>query len=214
MLTIEFHCHTCYSKDSLTPLEALLNVCRQKGIDRLAITDHNTISGALRAKELDPERVIVGEEIMTQEGELLAFYVEEEIPAGLPPMEAISRLREQGALISVSHPYDTLRKGHWKPSALLKIAPFVDAIETFNSRCLWPASNWKAKSFARLHGLRGTAGSDAHHLSEVGNAILNLPAFTDSESLCRALDGAKASLHLSSPWVHFFSTYAKTQKKK
>lgn len=212
MLTTEFHCHTAFSRDSLTRIEALLNACRQKGIDRLAITDHNTIAGALRAKELDPGRVIIGEEIMTRQGELLALFVREEIPAGLSPLEAISRLREQGAFISVSHPFDVLRKGHWKLPALLEITPLVDAIETFNSRCLWPASNWKALAFARRHGLRGTAGSDAHHLSEVGNAVLRLPAFEDAQSLGSALDEARASLHLSAPWVHFFSSYAKTRK--
>ncbi len=212
MLTTEFHCHTAYSRDSLTRVEALLKACRQKGIDRLAITDHNTIAGALHAKDMDFERVIVGEEIMTTEGELLALFVQDEVPAGLPSLEAISRLRKQGAFISVSHPFDVLRKGHWKLPALQEIAPLVDAIETFNSRCLWPASNWQAQSFARQHGLRGTAGSDAHHLSEVGNAVLRLPAFEGAESLCRALDEAKASLRLSAPWVHFFSSYAKTRK--
>jgi predicted metal-dependent phosphoesterase TrpH len=212
MITVEFHCHTEYSKDSLTRLDALLKTCRQRGIDRLVITDHNTIAGARRAKELDPERVIPGEEIMTQAGELLAAFVKEEIPPGLPHLEAIARLREQEAFISVSHPFDVLRKGHWKLRALMEIAPLVDAIETFNARCLWPASNMKAQAFARHHNLRSTVGSDAHHLSEVGNAVLRLPDFEDAESLRAALDQARSSLRLSAPWVHFFSSYAKTRK--
>ncbi len=212
MLTVEFHCHTEYSRDSLSRIDALLKTCRSKGIDRLVVTDHNTIAGAIRARELDPERVIVGEEIMTREGELLAAFVKEEIPAGLPPLTAIARLREQEAFISVSHPFDFLRRGHWRMKPLLEIIPLVDAIETFNARCLWPVSNMKALAFARRHHLRRTVGSDAHHLSEVGNAVLRLPAFTDATSLRNVLDQARPGLRLSAPWVHFYSSYAKTRK--
>ena len=97
MLSIEFHCHTNSSKDSLLPPEKLVDTCRRKGLDRVVITDHNTITGALRAKEYAPDFVIIGEEIMTTQGELLAAFVSEEIPKGLAPQEAIERLRAQGA---------------------------------------------------------------------------------------------------------------------
>jgi predicted metal-dependent phosphoesterase TrpH len=70
MLLTELHCHTIYSKDSLTTPEKLLEVCERKGIDRIAITDHNTTAGAFHVQQLDPERVIIGEEIMTTKGEL------------------------------------------------------------------------------------------------------------------------------------------------
>ena len=104
LLTFETHCHTHYSRDSLTPPAALVAACRSKGIDRVAITDHNSIAGALEAHRIDPERVIVGEEVMTSVGELLAFFVKEEVEPGLEPLEAIRRLRSQDAFISVSHP--------------------------------------------------------------------------------------------------------------
>ncbi|HLF87415.1 MAG TPA: PHP domain-containing protein, partial [Anaerolineales bacterium] len=80
---VETHCHTIFSKDSLTHPADLLAACRKKGLDRVIITDHNTISGAVAANELDPDRVIIGEEIMTRAGELLAAFVLEEVPAGL-----------------------------------------------------------------------------------------------------------------------------------
>ena len=162
MLNVELHCHTNASKDSLIRPGDLLAACRRIGLDRVAITDHNTIAGALSARDLDPELVIVGEEIKTSGGELLAFFVEEEIPAGLPALETIARLREQKAFISVSHPFDQLRGGHWQLSELLAIAPYIDAIETFNARCLSPAFNHAAQEFAVRHRLPGTAGSDAH----------------------------------------------------
>ena len=83
MLRIEFHCHTRYSKDSLASLERLVKACHRKGIDRVVVTDHNSIAGARAAQELDPELVIVGEEIKTTRGEILAAFITEEVPAGL-----------------------------------------------------------------------------------------------------------------------------------
>ena len=71
MITLEFHCHTYASKNSLTRPADLIKTARRKGLNRLVITDHNSITGALEAREIDPELVIVGEEIMTTSGEIL-----------------------------------------------------------------------------------------------------------------------------------------------
>ena len=211
----EFHCHTIYSKDSLSRPEALVEAARRKGIDRLIVTDHNTIAGALACKALDPQRVVVGEEIMTTKGEILAAYVEEEIPPGLSPQETIARLRAQGAFISVSHPFDRMRNGHWALPDLLEILPLVDAIETFNARCMWPGFNTQAQRLARQHGIPGTVGSDAHALFELGRATLLLPPFQDGESLRAALrEAIPGKLTLSMPWVHFTSRYAVWRKSR
>jgi predicted metal-dependent phosphoesterase TrpH len=214
MLTVEFHCHTRWSKDCLAAPQALLAACRRKRIDRLVVTDHNTIAGALQAQALDPQRVIVGEEIMTHNGELLAAFVGKEIPPGLPPLEAIARLRDQGAFISVSHPFDRLRKGHWSLPDLLEIAPLVDAIETFNARCLLPAFNARARAFARQHHLPGTAGSDAHTAMEIGQARMLLLEFQDARSLRAALQEVRFQASPAMPWVHLFSRYAVWYKRR
>lgn len=213
MLRVDFHCHTRYSKDSLTTPEKLLEACKRKGLDRVVITDHNTIAGALHAQKLDPQRVIVGEEVMTLEGELLAAFVTEEVPRGFSPEETIARLRAQGAFISVSHPFDEMRSGHWHPEALLRILPLIDAIEIFNARCMLKEHNIQAQAFAREHNLAGTAGSDAHAAFELGRATLLLPEFHDTASLKLSLPHAELRASLSSPWVHFASVYAKLKKR-
>ena len=212
-LRVEFHCHTVYSKDSLTHPEMLLAACRRKGIARVIVTDHNTIAGAQQAKALDPERVIVGEEIMTTRGELLAAFVLEEVPAGLEPRQAIARLRSQGAFISVSHPFDRMRSGHWQTADLLAIIELVDAIETYNARCMWPGFNREAADFAQEHGLPGTVGSDAHAPFELGKATLYLPYFEDAAGLKKALPHGRPRVSLSAPWVHLTSRYAVWRKR-
>lgn len=182
--------------------------CRRKGVDRIIVTDHNTIRGALRAQELDPKLVIIGEEIMTDKGELLAAFVRQEIPKYLPAMEAIQRLREQGAFISVSHPFDVNRNGSWDLADLEAIVPYVDAIETFNSRCLQSSFNTQAREFAHIHGLPGTVGSDAHTVSEIGQATLLLDPFQNSIELKEVISSAFSICKKSSPIVRLFSRFA------
>ena len=157
---IELHSHTIYSKDSLTRLENLPEICRRRGIDKLAITDHNTATGALLAFRLYPMLIIPGEEIMTTEGELLAWYIREGVPAGLTPEETISRLRDQGALIGVAPPFDRYRRGAWLPDALNRIVDQIDAIEVFNARCIHAEDNAKALEFATQRGMLMSCGSD------------------------------------------------------
>jgi predicted metal-dependent phosphoesterase TrpH len=208
MLRVETHCHTIYSKDSLVSPELLLKTCEKKGIDRVMISDHNTTRGAFEAQKLDPQRVIIAEEIMTTKGELLASFMQEEIPPGLPPQEAIARLQDQGAFISVSHPFDILRSGHWHEQDLLEIAPLVDAIEVFNARCMSPDFNHQASKFAQQHNLLGTVGSDAHGAYELGRAAILIPDFDDAQGFKAALPQANFETRLSSPFVRFTSRYA------
>jgi predicted metal-dependent phosphoesterase TrpH len=208
MLTLEFHCHTIFSKDSLTSPEKLIETCRRKGVDRVVVTDHNTIAGALAAQKLDPQRVIVGEEVMTTGGELLAAFVTEEVPPFLSPHETIRRLKEQGAYISVSHPFDRLRSGAWREEDLLAILPQVDAIEVFNSRCMNPRFNREAQVFARRHGVAGTVGSDAHAALEVGRSLLLVEQFEGPDGMRRVVPSAILKTRLSPLWVHFLSRYA------
>jgi predicted metal-dependent phosphoesterase TrpH len=211
MISIDFHAHTLASKDSLTSPEKLLAAARRKELDRLVVTDHNTIAGAVAAHALDPQCCIIGEEIKTTRGEILAAYVTEAIPAGLSPQETIRRLREQGAFISVSHPFD-IRSGAWTLEDLQEIAPLVDAIEVFNARIMKPDANALAMEFARSHGLPGTVGSDAHAAFELGVCRLELPQFEGPEDLRTAIRQGKLKGGLSPWWVHFASFYARWRK--
>lgn len=210
---LEFHCHTQVSKDSLARPADLVAMSRRKGIDRLVITDHNSIAGARAAQLLDPELVIVGEEIMTSRGEILAAFVKEEVPPYLTPERTISLLKEQGAFISVSHPFDEMRAGGWKEKDLLEIVPFIDAIEVYNSRCMLPRFNRRAREFAEKYNLAGTVGSDAHTAFEVGRSLLLLDPFEGPDEMRKVIRQAKFKVKWSPWWFHLTSRYASTMKK-
>ena len=213
MISVEFHCHTYASKDSLTRPADLIAMARRKGIDRVIVTDHNSIAGAREAHGIDPEFVIVGEEIMTIKGEILAAFVKEEVPPGLTPLETINILKEQGAFISVSHPFDELRKGGWMEHDLLEILPLVDAIEVYNSRCMLPRFNRRAELFAQKYNIAGTVGSDAHAAFEVGRSILLLDQFTGPDEMRKVIRRGIPKVKWSPPWFHLTSRYASMIKK-
>ncbi len=145
-MKVDFHSHTHYSSDSLTPIQSLIDAARRRGLDRIVVTDHNSIHGALEAHALAPDLVIVGEEVQTTQGEFLAAFVKEVVPKRLEPAEALARLKAQGAFISISHPFDAQRSG-WPLETLEWLAPQIDAVEVLNARVVDQAiTAWRWRS--------------------------------------------------------------------
>jgi len=212
-MKVDFHVHTCYSRDSLTSLEAVIEACRKRGLGKVAITDHNTIAGALTLLEMAPDLVIVGEEIKTDVGEIIAYFLEEEVPKGLPLQEAVARVREQCGVIGVPHPLDRLRREAMGLTHLLTVIEQVDLLEVFNARTTFPADNRRALDLAREWGLLATAGSDAHIAWEIGHAYVEMPAFNDKEEFLSSLAQGQIVGRLTTPLVHLASTWAKLIKR-
>ena len=212
---IDFHVHTCYSGDSFTSLEAVIEACRKRGLSKVAITDHNTIAGALALSEMAPDLVIVGEEIKTDVGEIIAYFLKEEVPKGLPVREAIARVREQGGAVGVSHPLDRWRREAMGLTHLLSIIEQVDMLEAFNARATFSSDNRRVLDLARERGLLVTAGSDAHVPWEIGRAYVEMPAFNDNDKdeFLRSLAQGQIVGRLTTPLIHFASTWAKLIKR-
>ena len=212
---IDLHSHTWVSPDSNTNPKDLVERAREVGLAKLAVTDHNSIEGALEARALAPDLIIVGQEIDTAAGgELIAYFVTEQIPPHLSCEEAIARLRAQGAIISVSHPLDRLRGSAMGAANTLKIIDQVDALEVFNARCLLAADNRRAAALAAQHQKPGTAGSDAHTLREIGAAYVELAPFKgNAEAFLASLVLGKAAGRLTGVLPHLRSTLAKFGKR-
>lgn len=196
--------HTCASRDGVLRPADVIRIAKLRGLDRICITDHNTIEGALAAHRLDPDFVIIGEEILTEYGEILAFFVSEWVPPRLSPQETLKRLQAQDAVISVSHPFDRHRS-NWTERMLETMLPQLDAIEAFNARTLRAEYNEKATAFAAAHALSTTAGSDAHTGLEIGAAYLEMPSFCTAAEFRTALPQATIHGQLTPAWIHFFS---------
>ncbi|HEX5631973.1 MAG TPA: PHP domain-containing protein, partial [Gemmatimonadales bacterium] len=179
------HIHTSASFDCLSEPEAVLRAARARGVDRVCITDHNEIGAALRLRERHPDRVIVGEEVKTAEGvDVIGLYLTEEIARGTPARATIDRIRSQGGLAYLPHPYAAGKGGGGRLAE--ELAPLCDVIEVFNARLHDPRLNRQAQELARRHGKLEGAGSDSHTLGELGNAFVDLPAHPNRPDALRA----------------------------
>jgi predicted metal-dependent phosphoesterase TrpH len=170
---LDLHCHTNASFDCLSdPVKATVAAAR-RGITHLAITDHDRLDGALRARDGAPDglTVIVGEEVKTASGDLICLFLQAAVPPGLPPAETIALVREQGGLVGIPHPFDRHRSSMANDTEELDaLAGLVDWVETYNARVVFREGNERAQAFALRTGLPGVAVSDAHSLLEVGVA--------------------------------------------
>ena len=209
----DLHVHTCYSPSPRKALARVIEMPPVKESPRVAITDHNRLEGALRLQEMAPELIVVGEEIRTTEGELLSFFLTEEVRGGLSPEETIARVRDQGAILGIPHPMDQIRREAMGRRALIRIQDQLDCVEVFNARCLLPAYNRRVAAWAAQLGLPGTAGSDAHHAAEIGRAYVEMPPFAGGDDFLEKLAQGQVQGRLSPLWVHLFSTWAKIRKQ-
>jgi len=208
------HCHTRLSKDSLNDPRKLVEVAASRGLGALCVTDHNGLANALALSRMSdlPLKVIASEEVKSSEGEIIGYFLTELVPKGLSPEETVRRIKEQGGLVAVPHPFDTMRSAsRLKTPALERLVGegMVDIIEVFNARSTRAEDNEKALNYARRHNLVMGAGSDAHTLLEVGRAFVEVPPFESPKEFLHALRRGKVHGDLSSRFIHLASTLAK-----
>lgn len=197
MLDLELHCHTNFSGDCLVRIPDLIARAREVGLQRLAITDHSEIEGALRARELAPDLIIAGEEAMTESGELLCYFIHERIPDGLSLDEAIGRVHAQGGICGPSHPFDPRRAGIGGEN-LKRHAHKLDFVEVFNARTRDPRRNDEARALALTLALPMICASDAHTLAEVGISRTRLTReYTTPKDFVAALATGELDTHYS-----------------
>jgi len=190
---IDLHCHTSASFDSLARPADVVKAAAARGLTHLVITDHDRIDGGLVARDLATPglTVIVGEEIKTAEGDLIAAFIERPVMPGMSAAESVAAVREQGGLVGIPHPFDRMRGSVRSEARMLALAPLVDWIEVHNAR-LVGGGNERAAEFALEHGISGVGASDAHSVMEVGVAYTALDGDPSTPAgLLAALPGAE-----------------------
>jgi len=193
MLKADLHLHTCFSCDSHTAPLDIVERCLEEGINCLAVTDHGQIEGALAVAELAPFKVIVGEEVLTPQGEIIGLFLSKKIPSPCSPWEAVKEIKRQGGLVIIPHPFDSLRSTALKESALNELVreAVVDAIEVLNGRVILAKHNKAAAKFAQQNSLPATAGSDSHRLDEIGKVYLQMPDYQTPQEFLQSLSQAQ-----------------------
>lgn len=201
MFRVDLHSHTGYSQDGHTPPAVLVERAREVGLNRIAVTDHGTIEGALEAREFDRDLVIVGEEIRCRcRTELIGLFLEERVPQRLPLEETVERIRAQGGVVYAPHPYAYARQALRRARKAMSVA---DVVEGINARAFVPLWNRAAMAAGHRRGLPVAAGSDAHFAFEIGRAYAEMPAFEGAGDFLEAAAEARpVQTAVSSPLLH------------
>lgn len=168
--------HSRFSHDSSTGLEDLAARAREVGLDRIALTDHNTAEGALRLHEAEPELCIVGEEVKTTEGEVIGLWITRSLRPFQRPEAVMDEIHEMGGVVYVAHPFDRWRSS-FAAQRIVALAGRIDVIETYNQWADERANRQAAELAAEL-GKPGLAGSDAHGVSELGHSWNEVEPFS------------------------------------
>jgi len=209
LLKADLHIHTHYSRDSIISPEQCVSRCLRLGINCLAVTEHNNIEGALAVQRIASFKVIIAEEVKTTDGELTGLFLKEAIPPDLTPEETIERVKAQGGLVSLPHPFDRVRREPLRAQARERVLSHLDVIEVFNSRTTFRRDNEKARRLAEELGLPMGAGSDAHSPWELGTTYVEMPDFEGPQEFLEALRQGRIVGRPASPLVHVVSTLAK-----
>lgn len=219
-MRVDFHVHTVYSRDSVTTFPALVLACREKGIDAVAIMDHDVIEGALefarRSKELRDAgewapRVMVGEEVRSTGGEICGLFLQERIPDHLEPRKTMELIKEQGGLVYVPHPFDIFKLKRLKARELLEHEELIDILEAFNGKPRFPGANALARRFLARNHFPAGAGSDAHEPVHLGAASVELEEFSGPGDILEKLDAGAISGSRYSPLA---SAYIRVRLRK
>lgn len=203
LLRADLHCHTIYSYDCHTTVDQLVRRCSEVGINCLAVTDHNEIEGALRVRERAPFKVIVGEEILTREGEVIGLFLEERIENGLSMAATIDRIKAQGGLVYLPHPVSGIRKSRVARESVIRSGHKIDVVELYNSRTVGARQeDWEwVHRLIMEHNAVVAAASDAHCVWEFGNALVEMRDFHTTGDFLASLSEAKLRFRRAQWWV-------------
>ena len=189
MLRVDLHLHSIFSHDGRSSLEELIARCRECGLDRIALTDHNTVEGALELAQIAPRLTIVGEEVKTREGEVIGLFVNDRIAPYRMPEEAMDLIHGMGGLTYVPHPLDRHR-ANFRPERIVELSDRIDIIETYNPWCDSAANAAAARLAADLGKVTAT-GSDAHAAQELGRSWMEMDDFEDPADFLVKLRNAR-----------------------
>ena len=182
-LKIDLHIHTCYSYDSLIKPKEVVFYAKKRGLDGVAITDHDRVDGALEVIRETDFLVIPGIEISSLHGHIIGLNIQDEIPPKLDVDETLDRIHGTGGIAVACHPMI-----FFKESLKEHISPRFDAIEVINSSAFpFNYSVRRSEEIASRLGIARVAGSDAHYGPEIGCAYTLVNAEPEVDEIVKAI---------------------------
>jgi len=184
MVRIDLHTHSIKSPDGSITADQYHKILKSK-LDCVAITDHNRIDFAVKMQaELGKDKIIVGEEINTNQGEIIGLFLTELVEPNQDIGVTIQKIKAQGGLVYIPHPFETVRSGITKET-LGNIKDSVDIIEGANGRAFFQNFGVQAHSWARIHNIPSLASSDAHRAKALGKTYSEIIEVPTADSLVK-----------------------------
>jgi predicted metal-dependent phosphoesterase TrpH len=196
MLRVDLHLHSDYSHDGRSSLQELIDRARECGLDRIALTDHNTFEGALQLVRMAPAVAIAGEEIKTLEGEVIGLFITSRVQPFLAPEKAMDTIHEMGGLTYIPHPLDRQR-ANFRSERIVELASRIDIIETYNPWCAAAANSAAARLADELGKVTAT-GSDSHSAEELGRSWMEMEEYSGTQDFLEKLRFARHVVTASS----------------
>lgn len=215
-LKIDLHIHSRYSEDGSGEIEEIIDMAERKKLDAIAITDHDTLDGSLKAQELSKDRgilVIPGQEVTTKDGHLIALGTNELIEPHNNLEKTLRDIKDGRGFSIAPHPFHRYRHGLGKK--LKKHYEKIDAVEVYNSRYITGIANKRAKWFSSKRNVPIVAGSDSHIPEVIGYGTTLVESDKSIESIFDAIRNHKTkvklnktpvSLFLKQAWSSFFGS--------
>lgn len=189
---LDLHVHSILSYDAGISAQDLRKALSTGTLDYIAITDHNQIDFAEKMQAEFGEKIIIGEEIMTQEGEVIGLFLKQRIPEGLSLKQTISEIKKQNALVYIPHPFLKFKHGLCEKNISENIDT-IDILEIYNGRSLkgWSAVNKTQRELIKKWAKTPALGSDAHSHLGLGNSFLTIDSVPTRSNLLELLARAE-----------------------
>ena len=213
----DFHIHTKFSPDSRFKITDLIKACLRENLNLIAVTDHHTIEGAQQIQNEAPFPVIIGQEILSSDGEIIGLFLERVIQSNLSAKDTVKAIKDQGGFVQIPHPFDRFRNNHINQKALFEILNDVDIIEIFNARTIMTKDINKSIQFYNNNkeefNLHKVGVTDSHTNYEIGKTYNELPVYNGKETFLDSLNHSKVVGKKITPLIHAVTRYNTWSKK-
>ncbi len=185
-MKIDLHLHTYYSEDATITLKEVVHCAKKRGLDGVAVTDHDAIKGALRLAKQKNFIIIPGIEVTSRHGHVLALNVTEAVEPKLGLPETVEETHRLGGIAVIAHPAAVLKTG--LGHTIISSASNLDAVEVINTAAFpFFLTTYLSRRLALRLELPQTAGSDAHYPDEIGTAYTVIDADSNLDDIIEAI---------------------------
>jgi predicted metal-dependent phosphoesterase TrpH len=212
MIKTDLHTHSIISPDGGIRAAEYKKILQNNILDCIAITDHNQLDFALQQNAQFGDKIIVGEEITTTEGEMIGLFLKTLVSSGMSARKTAEAIRAQGGLVYIPHPFETIRQGI-QEHILETIVESIDIIEVFNGRGRWRGKAAKALAFAQKHAIAQAASSDAHGYHGLGRTYTYLEKIPTKDTMKALLKKGKLEKTYAPLWTFLYPSLNKIKNK-